>query len=198
MTEPLQHANLEIRQEQDADFAAYGEISIAFSVESVFAIVPQSKGLGGLALVERQVENPYVKDYDVDGSKPADWPKRFDTRHWMVLGAYADGRRVGGAAVAWKTPELTLIPYRENRAILWDLRIEPGMRSRGIGRQLVAAARAWANAQDCEEMVVETQNTNVPACRFYAAQGFELFAIKPFAYPELPEEVQLLWRLAFN
>ena len=198
MNEPVQDASLEIRQEQGADFAAYGEILIAFTVESVFDVVPQSGGLKGLALVERQVENPYVKDYNVDGSKPADWPKRFDTQHWMVFSAYVGSHCVGGATVAWKTPELTLIPYRENRAILWDLRVAPHVRLRGIGRQLIAAAKAWANAQGCEEMVVETQNTNVPACRFYAAQSFELFAIKPFAYPKLPEEIQLLWRLAFN
>ena len=32
-----------------------------------------------------------------------------------------------------------------------------------------------------------------PACRFYAKQGCELAAIHRFAYPELPNEVQLLW-----
>jgi hypothetical protein len=42
---------------------------------------------------------------------------------------------------------------------------------------------------------VETQNINVPACRFYAAQGCELRGIHPNTYPELPHEVQLLWYL---
>lgn len=42
-------------------------------------------------------------------------------------------------------------------------------------------------------MVVETQSTNVPACRFYARQGCTLGAIHRFAYPALPHEVQLLW-----
>jgi hypothetical protein len=42
---------------------------------------------------------------------------------------------------------------------------------------------------------VETQNINVPACRFYARQGCVLGAIHPDAYPDLPDEVQLLWWL---
>ena len=44
-------------------------------------------------------------------------------------------------------------------------------------------------------MKIETQNVNIGACRFYAAQGCELRAIHPNASLELPEEVQLLWYL---
>ena len=44
-------------------------------------------------------------------------------------------------------------------------------------------------------MKVETQNINVPACRFYARMGCELGTIDRFAYPDLPGETQLLWHL---
>jgi len=75
------------------------------------------------------------------------------------------------------------------------LRVQPEMRSQGVGRELLSAVKEWAKAQGCNEVIVETQNINVPACRFYAMQGFELFSIDPLAYPELPDEIQLLWRL---
>jgi hypothetical protein len=42
-------------------------------------------------------------------------------------------------------------------------------------------------------MKIETQNINVPACRFYAKHGFILGAVNRFAYPELPDEVELIW-----
>jgi len=42
-------------------------------------------------------------------------------------------------------------------------------------------------------MMIETQNINVPACRFYSQMGCRLTAINPFAYPEFPEETQLIW-----
>ena len=41
--------------------------------------------------------------------------------------------------------------------------------------------------------MVETQNVNVRACRFYARQGFALGAVNRDAYPDLPDEVLLLW-----
>jgi hypothetical protein len=43
------------------------------------------------------------------------------------------------------------------------------------------------------ELKIETQNTNVGACRFYERQGCELRAIHRAAYPQFPEEIQLLW-----
>lgn len=42
-------------------------------------------------------------------------------------------------------------------------------------------------------LLVETQQINVPACRFYQRNGFELVAVDETAYPELPDEVLLLW-----
>jgi hypothetical protein len=48
-------------------------------------------------------------------------------------------------------------------------------------------------ARECRQLKVETQNINVPACRFYARQGCVLGVIDRFAYPTLPDEVQLLW-----
>ena len=42
-------------------------------------------------------------------------------------------------------------------------------------------------------MKIETQNINVVACKFYAGQGCTLGAADRFAYPELPDEVRLLW-----
>jgi hypothetical protein len=43
------------------------------------------------------------------------------------------------------------------------------------------------------ELKAETQNINVPACRFYARLGCTLRTIDRFAYANLPDEVQLLW-----
>jgi len=42
-------------------------------------------------------------------------------------------------------------------------------------------------------LAVETQNINVPACRFYARQGCVLGAVNRFAYVEFPDEVELVW-----
>jgi len=42
-----------------------------------------------------------------------------------------------------------------------------------------------------QTLKVETQNINVPACRFYAKQGCVLRAVHPHAYSEFPDEAQV-------
>lgn len=66
-------------------------------------------------------------------------------------------------------------------------------RRQGVGRTLVAAVEDWGRSRGCGELKAETQNVNVPACRLYEKLGFALREANPRAYPELPEEIQLLW-----
>ncbi len=51
----------------------------------------------------------------------------------------------------------------------------------------------WAAVRGYRQLKIETQNINVPACRFYAARGCTLGSIDRHAYPGLPNEVRLCW-----
>ena len=53
--------------------------------------------------------------------------------------------------------------------------------------------RGQTRLERCRQIKIETQNINVPACRFYVRQGCVLGAINRHAYPEFPTEVKLLW-----
>jgi GNAT superfamily N-acetyltransferase len=139
------------------------------------------------------VDSPYVKNYDAIGDRPEDWSARFDTSQWALFVARADGRCVGGATVAYRTPGLDMLESRTDLAVLWDTRIAPSFRGRGVGRRLFESAEAWASARGCRELKVETQNVNVAACRFYSALGCELRIVREGAYPQCPGETQLLW-----
>jgi ribosomal protein S18 acetylase RimI-like enzyme len=77
--------------------------------------------------------------------------------------------------------------------VLWDIRVSPQERGAGIGSALFRAAGNWARARGCRHLEIETQNVNVPACRFYRKMGCTLGAIDRFAYSGQPAEVQLLW-----
>jgi ribosomal protein S18 acetylase RimI-like enzyme len=103
------------------------------------------------------------------------------------------GERVGGAAVVFRAPGVEMLRGRQDVALLWDIRVAPEMRGRGVGAALVAAVEARAAAHGAAWIEVETQNVNVPACRFYERMGFTLREVHPHAYPTLPNEVQLLW-----
>ena len=135
-----------------------------------------------------------MKDYDaLPGNHPLDWRTRFDVRGWGVLVARRDEERVGGAVIVARSADVALLQRRADVALLWDIRVAPAVRNRGIGAALLSAAEAWARTRGARALEVETQNTNVPACRFYARHGFVLRTVRRGAYPELPDEVQLLW-----
>ncbi len=171
----------------------YAEVPIAFEVRSVLDVSARD-GAPGFELVERLVDAPFVKDYDaIAGNHPSDWPKRFDVSRWGMLCARVEGRRVGGVVVAFDTAGVTILDGRRDLAVIWDLRVAPDMRRHGVGHTLFAAAERWANGRGCRRLSVETQNNNVAACRFYARQGCALGSFHREAYPELPDEVQLLW-----
>ncbi|HLL15327.1 MAG TPA: GNAT family N-acetyltransferase [Pyrinomonadaceae bacterium] len=185
---------IEVREESATALAEYARIPIAFEVKEIFEVAAREGGLGGFVLTERRLDTPYIKDYDAFAEEsPAHWAERFDVSNWEFLAAHYEGGRVGGAAVALDTAGLGMLEGRRDLAVLWDIRVAPEARGRGVGAALFRAAEARAAARGCLQLKVETQNINVPACRFYARQGCELGAIKRFAYPELPHEIQLLW-----
>ncbi|HYE58057.1 MAG TPA: GNAT family N-acetyltransferase [Rhodothermales bacterium] len=185
---------VQIREEPMTALPDIAGVPIAFEVRSVFDVVVHDGGLGGMSLGERRLESPYVKDYDaLQGEGPTRWASRFDLTNWGLLLARAGSACVGGSVLAFDTPGVDMLERRRDLAVLWDLRVAPAVRGLGVGAALFRSAEAWAKARGCRMLKIETQNVNVPACRFYARQGCTLGAIHRFAYSELPDEVQLLW-----
>jgi GNAT superfamily N-acetyltransferase len=86
-----------------------------------------------------------------------------------------------------------MLEGRRDLAVLWDIRVLSDARGGGIGSALFGAAEKWAESRGYRQLKVETQNINAPGCRFYERQGCMLRAIRHFAYPNLPEEIQMLW-----
>jgi GNAT superfamily N-acetyltransferase len=186
--------HIDITQEPPtaAALARYATIPIAFEVRSIYDVVVDDNGQ--IALNEQRVDAPYIKDYDgLAGEGPARWAEQFDLSNWVVLVAHVDGKRAGGAVVAHDTPGVNMLEGRNDLAVLWDIRVSPELRSAGVGRALFAAAEKWAIARGCRQLKIETQNINTTACRFYRRQGCRLAGVDRKAYPELPEEIQLLW-----
>lgn len=186
--------DINVTEESIAAVAELARIPIAFKVERVFDVSARDGGLGGLVLSERRLDVSYVKDYDaMEGESPTQWARRFDVSNWGLIGARSNGVRVGGAVVAFDTAGIHMLEGRSDLAVLWDIRVSPEARGRGVGHALFEAVERWASARGCRQLKIETQNINVQACRFYARQGCVLGAINRFAYPELPDEAQLLW-----
>jgi len=174
--------------------AEHGQIPISFCVDSRFEVTAIEGGLGGIIFRERSVDRPFIKDYDaLEGAKPARWAELWDLANWGLISAYYRGQRVGGVVLAFDTKGVEMLAGRKDLAVVWDIRVSPGFRRQGLGKALFLASETWARARGCRWLKVETQNVNVPACRFYAKQGCLLGSVDQFAYPGFPDETQLLW-----
>jgi GNAT superfamily N-acetyltransferase len=154
-------------------------------------------GLGGILLREVPVGEPYLKDYDVGGEKPSDCSKQFDVSKWGFFLARSEGRAVGGAMVAFDTTGVFMLEARSDLSVLWDIRVLPEYH--GVGIPLFRHAAGWSRQRGCTQMKMETQNVNVPACRFYQRMGAQLGEIRRFGYaavPHVAHEVMLCWYLS--
>ncbi|MCC7007685.1 MAG: GNAT family N-acetyltransferase [Acidobacteria bacterium] len=168
-------------------------VPIAFRVDRVYDVTKQDAS-GPFILSERLIDSPYIKDYDaISGEGPSQWSRHFELSNWGLIQAHAKGTLVGGAVIAYDTPNVTMLEGRTDLAVLWDIRVSPQFRGQGVGSALFEAAEKWASSRGCRQLKIETQNINVPACRFYARQGCVLGAAHRSAYSQFPDEMQLLW-----
>ncbi|HVE52233.1 MAG TPA: GNAT family N-acetyltransferase [Ramlibacter sp.] len=173
---------------------AYASIPNGFTARSVLEVSADHRSF---ALQERALATPFSKDYDALES-PLDWPRLFDVRQWAMASAFQGDRRVGGAIAAFDTPGLDMLQGRRDLVVLWDLRVLPELQGQGIGTQLFRAVQHWGTDRGGQELMVETQNVNVAACRFYASMGCKLLSAQAGAYADLPDETKLLWGLALK
>ncbi len=177
----------------------YAVVPIAFTVESMFEVEQVRGGLGGIQLNEVEVETPYIKDYDAYEDKgPLGWPIKYDIRNWGLLLGSEASRPIAAAAIAFDTPGVNMLAGRRDLAVLWDIRVHPDCRWDGLGTEMFHRVIKWCRSKNCRQLKIETQNVNVPACRFYAKHGCHLGEFNRYAYvghPEVAHEAMLIWYL---
>lgn len=86
-------------------------------------------------------------------------------------------------------------------AFIEDIVVDKGFRRRGVGAGLMEAAKAWAQENGLAGLMLETQDNNVSACKFYEASGFRLGGLDHYLYKGIDphtEEVALFWYFLFD
>lgn len=176
------------------DLSEYAKVSNQFESTSMLEVQLIDNGLGGIRLQEQQVEH-FTYHYDSHES-PTSFPEEFDMTNWGIFLARIDQVPVGGVIIAFNTPRVNMLEGKTDLAVLWDIRVSPAYRGKGIGKALFQKAVEWSRERKCKRLKVETQNINPNACRFYESQGCRLGSINLYAYSdELQNEVMLLWYL---
>ncbi|MFC1953092.1 GNAT family N-acetyltransferase [Chloroflexota bacterium] len=182
----------------DEVLGVYATIPVRFEVTSILSPELINDGLACIVFREKTVNPPYTKGNDaLETEEITRWTRSFDTSHWVLFLARQGNTPVVGATVAFRSPKVHMLRGREDITVLWDIRVHPDFRQSGIGTALFSEAANWSREQGCKYMKIETQDTNLPACRFYLKQGSRLGEINRFTYtdPRVSHETMLVWYL---
>lgn len=130
----------------------------------------------------------YTKTY---GPEEFDVDEYLDDPDKVIFLAFAGNEPIG---------QIRLQKYWNAYAYIHDISVEPEYRGEGIGRALMLRAIEWARSKGFPGMMLETQDNNVAACRFYERCGFELRGFDTHLYKGLEpdsDEIALYWYLIF-
>ncbi len=105
---------------------------------------------------------PYTKTYDRD---QMDVSSLIKSDHKTAFLAIVNGT-LAGQIIAWR--------YWNNYCHVEDVVVAPEFRRQGIGTRLMDQVVRWAREHGLPGVRLETQDTNAPACHWYAKYGFEI------------------------
>ena len=186
----------EIKEMDKSCFQLYDQVSMNVDVRSEYRVTGIDNGLGGFVFEEVTV-TPHVKDLS-KYERAVEYEKMFDISNWRFYMAFDGEVPVGAMTVAGPTKGMNMLGERTDACVLWDIRVADGYKHMGIGQKLFDLGMAAAKNDGYRLMIIECQNNNVPACRFYRKQGAVITRIDTKAYdsePEIADEVQFIWHL---
>jgi GNAT superfamily N-acetyltransferase len=111
------------------------------------------------------------------GSRPSAWDERraavalrqaIESHDACVLLAAAEGAGVIGFCTAYQDLHSVRFGYR---AWVEDLAVDPEHRSRGVGKALLDAAKAWARERGATHLELDSAEARAEAHRFYEREG---------------------------
>lgn len=132
---------------------------------------------------------PSTKRYKKDDFVPSTYLNQADKAFYL---AYVDGQIAG---------QIFLRINWNRFAYIEDMCVEPGLRRNGVGKALMGRAMQWAKEHNLPGIMLETQDNNVVACRFYESCGFQLRGFDTYLYKAVDpgtEEVALYFYCVFG
>lgn len=131
---------------------------------------------------------PYEKNYPPEQE---DYSIYLNNPDRVIYFATVDGESAG---------QIRLVKFWNGYAFIDLIAVNPQYRGHGVGRALMEKAIQWSKEKGLPGIRVETQDTNVPACRFYESCGFRLGGFDRMYYkaqePDT-DEIALFWYLWF-
>ena len=132
-------------------------------------------------------EKPYEKYYPNDDEE---YNTYIDNSEKTVFFCYDDINCIG---------QIRLRKYWNNYAFIEDIAVSQNNRGKGIGTQLIKKAVEWAKSKNLIGLMLETQDNNLLACRFYSKIGFQIGAVDTMLYTDFDnaDEKAVFWYMKF-
>ena len=142
---------------------------------------------GVWSFTEFLYESSYEKVYPADEEE---WEDYIGNPDKTIFFYYKDNECLGQ------------IRLRENwnkYAFIEDIAVLQSHRKNGIGTKLVEKAIEWAKSKNLLGLMLETQDNNLSACRFYNKLGFKIGAVDTMLYANFDnaDEKAVFWYMKF-
>jgi streptothricin acetyltransferase len=137
---------------------------------------------------EEALEKPYQKRYP---EEPLDYFDYVESPDKIMYLAYIGSKCVG---------RIRLRHNWNKYCYIEDLMVCSKHRKHGIGTKLIDIAVEWAKKGGMLGLMLETQDNNLVACRFYHKCGFKLGAVDIYLYAnfQVANEKALFWYKRFD
>jgi ribosomal protein S18 acetylase RimI-like enzyme len=126
------------------------------------------------------------------GKDNVDYTTYIDNQDKEVFLAYIEGQVAG---------QIILRKNWSRYAYIEDIAVDVKFRRQGVSKELISEAKHWAQERNLAGIMLETQNNNVRACKFYESCGFQLRGFDTYLYKGInsdTDEVALYWYLVFG
>ena len=142
---------------------------------------------GEWTFTEILYDTPYEKRYPNDDE---DYDAYIDNPMKTVFFYYADDACVG---------QVRIRKNWNRYAFVEDIAVAQGYRGKGFGAMLIEKAILWAKEKELCGLMLETQDVNLAACRFYHKLGFRIGAVDTMLYANFDsgDEKAIFWYLKF-
>jgi streptothricin acetyltransferase len=176
--------NIIIREIDQYNVEDFGLCDSSFTVSSKLILKAENEAIS-YTTVDIP---PYTKQYRAE-----EFDSKFymDHPHRAIFFAYLEEELAG---------EIRLRKNWNGYGYIDSIVVDSKYRNQGIGRALIQQAMEWAKTKGFPGLMLETQDNNVPACRFYESCGFALRGFDTHLYKagdSSADEIALYWYLMF-
>ncbi len=169
---------INLRPLRPADIANLPQIRPTYVSQTILHVEKNGSGLEvGWRVVEKDASFDKGALYDFDDTAQTQIRARLerpDDTYQRVAEDTTNGKLVGLLEVEIQT--------WNNTAVLTNLMIDLDYRRQGLGRRMWRRAVEFAQQSEVRAIMVETQNTNVAACKFYVQMGCQLVGLNEAYY----------------